>query len=650
MFRHLVKLKVHLNSPSFQPPLCELPKYRLVPVRMVEGHGCHRVAHAHRKLLLTKSFTATSPNGRFADGAKAINGKPLARIEVHGKNLFYFFGPAEQPEVVHIHFGMSGAFKTMTLPGPDPTETTRLQLVNEGWGIVAHLSAMTVAHGDLDFYHKKASALGPDPLREDADAEKLWLRMHGSKKPVGLMLMDQSAVAGVGNIYRAEILFKAGVHPEQPSNTVDRAAFERIWRHCVLLLQRGFKTGSILTVDPEEADKLGRPWTRRYIYNHSSCGRCGSSVRTWDMAARTVYACETCQPLLLVEGAQLDQRRQKALAAARDPKIFKSHCAPEGRQHQLPSQMAVAELKEALSALGLSAAGKKAGLVERLERAEAAAAQASGGVAGVPSPSQQQGKPHVASPVSAVSDAAQPSSPGDVRPGLGAACSDPVEGPEPIMGVQRLDQVEAGRLVDGQDTAPVDADLAAQEPIPPRRMTVPQLKAELKTFNMHTTGRKAELVHRLETALAAARDTGQAADHLPSSSRPAVASSSAATQQQKHTSTGRAAAGTRPAAEESDGQQAVPGQRPAAAARAAGRQSQRKRKQPAGGPAAPSASADAELRPGTAALGEPVTFEAAAREKAEAGEGRNVEHLAEVDDTLAEFIEKQKGTKKRQRS
>lgn len=59
-----------------------------------------------------------------------------------------------------------------------------------------------------DFYHKKASALGPDPLREDADAEKLWLRMHSSKKPVGLMLMDQSAVAGVGNIYRAEILFK----------------------------------------------------------------------------------------------------------------------------------------------------------------------------------------------------------------------------------------------------------------------------------------------------------------------------------------------------------------------------------------------------------------------------------------------------------
>jgi hypothetical protein len=54
-----------------------------------------------------------------------------------------------------------------------------------------------------------------------------------------------------------QILFKAGVHPEAPANTLDRAAFDRVWRHSVLLLQRGFKTGSILTVDPEEAQQLG---------------------------------------------------------------------------------------------------------------------------------------------------------------------------------------------------------------------------------------------------------------------------------------------------------------------------------------------------------------------------------------------------------
>ena len=56
---------------------------------------------------------------------------------------------------------------------------------------------------------------------------------------------------------------QAKVHPEQPGYSVDRETFERIWFHSVDLLQRGFKSGSILTVDPEDARKLGKPWTRR---------------------------------------------------------------------------------------------------------------------------------------------------------------------------------------------------------------------------------------------------------------------------------------------------------------------------------------------------------------------------------------------------
>ncbi|KAF6253547.1 hypothetical protein COO60DRAFT_1643042 [Scenedesmus sp. NREL 46B-D3] len=173
---------------------------------MVEGHQCHRVGHAHRRLLLGKAFEAASPNGRFAEGAAAITGKALNRIEVHGKNLFYFFagsssgssgsapgsntaaagttpppppaaagGPVVlSPEdedplaeacrqaaasadpawlaaaaaaaalmrgtvVVHVHFGMSGAFRTSLLPGPDPTPTTRLRLVHSPTQLVAHL-------------------------------------------------------------------------------------------------------------------------------------------------------------------------------------------------------------------------------------------------------------------------------------------------------------------------------------------------------------------------------------------------------------------------------------------------------------------------------------------------------------------------------
>ena len=67
------------------------------------------------------------------------------------------------------------------------------------------------------------------------------------------------------NPYSEFVLLRpqAGVHPEQPGCTLSRGAFDAVWEHSVLLMQRGFKTGSILTVDPEEALVLGEPWTRR---------------------------------------------------------------------------------------------------------------------------------------------------------------------------------------------------------------------------------------------------------------------------------------------------------------------------------------------------------------------------------------------------
>merc|ERR1711907_29159 len=83
---------------------------------MVEGPECHRVAAAHRKQLQHKKLKAESPNGRFSDGAAAINqaGGELMRIEVHGKNLFYFFGKRgagnSKQVVMRVHFGMAGEF------------------------------------------------------------------------------------------------------------------------------------------------------------------------------------------------------------------------------------------------------------------------------------------------------------------------------------------------------------------------------------------------------------------------------------------------------------------------------------------------------------------------------------------------------------
>jgi len=255
---------------------------------------------------LTRSLAHSLASFRFSDGARIISDRcvsdiapariprpshndphslthpiphaphsTLRKIEVIGKNLFYFFdAPKSQADdnetVVHIHFGMSGRFTFVDeADAPPPKETTRLEL--RGHGLVGQLSAMTVQHGGLDLFESKRRALGQDPVRDDAVADLAWDKVKGSKKSIGSLVMDQSVVAGVGNIYRAELLFKAGIHPDVPGHTLTKAQFmDGVWHHAKDLLHRGVVSGSIVTVD--EAEGLGPPWTRRYIYNQRSCG------------------------------------------------------------------------------------------------------------------------------------------------------------------------------------------------------------------------------------------------------------------------------------------------------------------------------------------------------------------------------------------
>ena len=321
---------------------------------MVEGHQCHRLAILHRAKLVGKAFKATSPNGRFSEGAKAISKRTLSRIEVIGKNLFYFF---DTDTVLHFHFGMSGRFSVWNEAEAEaPKETTRLEL--RGHGLVGHLSAMTVQHGDLELYEKKKQALGEDPVRDDAVATRAWEKVRASKKSIGALVMDQSVVAGVGNIYRAELLYKAGLHPDTPGNMLTEAQWDAVWHHAKDLLMRGVVSGSIITVDPEE--NLPAPWTRRYIYNQSSCGRCRGRIVSWSIQNRTAYACPTCQPRKW-DSSSLSAPTMKPAV------VFPSHCARDDLATLLktPEKLTMKQLKTVLESRGqeIKSSAKKAELV-----------------------------------------------------------------------------------------------------------------------------------------------------------------------------------------------------------------------------------------------------------------------------------------------
>ena len=324
---------------------------------MVEGHSVHRLAVSHTRRLAGRAYRATSPNGRFADGAAAIDGRVLSRLEARGKNLFAFFSLLGAPDVVvHVHFGMSGRWSAVEAArARPPTPTTRLQL--EGHGIVSQLSAMTVVHGDEGLFLAKTKLLGEDPLRRDADPDSLWERVASSQKSIGALLMDQSYFAGVGNIFRCEILLVASVHPNIKGSDLTREQFDRIWAASMRLMSRAFTLGSIVTVEPHEAVAVGRPKLRRWLYNSKHCGRCGGPVVSWQIASRTCYACTHCQP---VSGEDIVE--------AAPPKLFTSSCAPETLEERLltPQKLRVPELREALRARGLDASGKKSELMARL--------------------------------------------------------------------------------------------------------------------------------------------------------------------------------------------------------------------------------------------------------------------------------------------
>jgi len=140
--------------------------------------------------------------------------------------------------------------------------------------------------------------LGVDPLRDGADPEKAWDKISRSRSPIGTILMNQSVIAGVGNVYRSELLHLLNIHPERKSNTLSRTEFDQLWQLIVDLLNIGKRYNRIIIADPKE---VGKPRSRMnreerlLVYKKEFCTRCEAPIETWKLAARNVFACPMCQ-------------------------------------------------------------------------------------------------------------------------------------------------------------------------------------------------------------------------------------------------------------------------------------------------------------------------------------------------------------------
>jgi endonuclease-8 len=262
---------------------------------MPEGHTIHRLAREHNALLRGRPLRLSSPQGRFASDAAALDGRVLDRVQPYGKHLFYLFGD----DVVHVHLGIYGGFEPHARPFPAPRGAVRLRMHTDE--TLVDLRGPTVCER-VGLAERDAilARLGPDPLDPKADPERLWRKVSRRSTPISALLLDQSAVAGVGNVYRAEALYVLGIAPQRPANTLGREEFDALWATLVRMLRSGVRLGRIVTTEPADRDRRsGRPSDadRHYLWRRTDlpCRRCGTPVRTEVLGARNAYWCPQCQ-------------------------------------------------------------------------------------------------------------------------------------------------------------------------------------------------------------------------------------------------------------------------------------------------------------------------------------------------------------------
>ncbi|MGI8665774.1 MAG: Fpg/Nei family DNA glycosylase [Jatrophihabitans sp.] len=263
---------------------------------MPEGHTIHRLARQQQKLFGGQPVRVSSPQGRFAEGAQILDGHVLARTEAVGKHLLQYYRGAP---TLHVHLGLYGKFATGTGQPPEPVGALRLRLTaGQTWTDLRGPTACELLEpAEIATLFAR---LGPDPLRPDADPSRAYQRISRSRINIGALLMDQQVIAGIGNVYRAELLYRHRIDPFLPGRELQPVTWSQMWSDLVTLMRAGVRTGRIETVRPEHRARKRGPLERSeagYVYRRTGlpCRVCGTEIRTEVLVGRNLFWCPYCQ-------------------------------------------------------------------------------------------------------------------------------------------------------------------------------------------------------------------------------------------------------------------------------------------------------------------------------------------------------------------
>lgn len=335
---------------------------------MPEGHSVHRIARQFDRNFIGKALSASSPQGRFIEGAAVLDGREAMSVKAVGKQMFL---ETEGDLWLRVHLGLYGAWDFAGDIVLDPTiasangrmgqtnqRGTNLDALDDaaildeaGENSLASIGAprrtrvhvrmseqtkgledegmqwpppivgqvrlrlMTdITAADLrgptacelqtpDEMLASVAKLGPDPLVGDpAENEERFVRAVRKKgTAIALLLMDQSVVSGIGNVYRAEMLYRARLDPHTPGKSVPEEVVRELWRDWARLLPIGVETGQMMTMDDlspvDYRAAMANRDDRHWVYHRAGlpCRTCGTEIVLEEIGARKLYWCARCQ-------------------------------------------------------------------------------------------------------------------------------------------------------------------------------------------------------------------------------------------------------------------------------------------------------------------------------------------------------------------
>lgn len=226
-------------------------------------------------------------------------GETIREIDRKGKFLLFYL----DNYVLVSHLRMEGKYRVVSSEEPIDKHTHVIFHFSDGremrYNDVRKFGTMHVFQIGTEFATKPLDHLAPDPFQETYSVEYVAERLKKTSRVIKAALLDQTIIAGLGNIYVDEVLFLSKIHPEKRSNTLTNKEIKTISDHAFIVLEKAVaQGGTTIRSYVDGAGEMGMFQQSLYVYGQETkdCQHCGREIEKLKVAGRGTHICPTCQP------------------------------------------------------------------------------------------------------------------------------------------------------------------------------------------------------------------------------------------------------------------------------------------------------------------------------------------------------------------